>query len=241
MDIKKEFAFVLSDESVKDFFERLRTREPVFSIFDSLESFVASLNARASQNYELKDLCMLKLIERIQITSDKSVGLNLITYLLAPGLQRILQNILRGNKDIRAIWLLLWAEFFQCVQAYNLQKRQQKVAANILFDTYHRISEVMQTEYDWNKKTKPLEKWEIEIVNVELPNIHKQVMAFLQGDEDAGLKAVDIDIIISSRIYGESMKSTAQRLGLDYHNALKRRFRAEEQLRNYWWERANSD
>lgn len=241
MDIKKEFAFVLSDKSVKDFFRQLRNNEPAFQRFESLEAFVRTINDRTTQNYEVKDACLLKLIESIQITADKSAGLNLITYLLAPGLQRILYDALSKGDDLRETWLNLWCEFFQSVQHYPLHNRQHKVAANLLFETLRRIKNLTRAEHDWSRRTEPVDYRELKS-NENEPSLNFMLAtALINGEDKAGLNEIDLDLIISSRVYGESMKSVAQRWKLDYHNALKRRFRAEEHLRNYWQRKLETD
>ena len=234
MDIRKEFEFVLSDKPVKDFFHELRKKGFIFQRFESLETFIRTINDRTAQNFEVKDACLLELIARIQATEDKSAGLNLITYLLAPGLQRILREIVGVNRAAREGWLNLWKEFFQSVQHYPLTNRPHKVAANLLFDTYRRIRNFTQAEQDWRRRIELAEGLELKTDDTEPSPDFRFASALIEGEKNAGLNKIDLDLIISSRVYGESMKSLAKRLGLDYHNALKRRYRAEKHLRIYW-------
>jgi hypothetical protein len=241
MDIKKLFDFVPTEQKVNKFFLTLKLKTKVFASFIDLPDFTDFMYGSAGKNFDLKDACLLAIIGGIQTANDKAPGLNLITYLLAPGLQNILKKSLSGGSDIREEWLALWSEFFQIIQRYSLANRPHKVAANLLFDTYHRIKDLKENQQDWMRRIEPVEGHELKTNEEELSSDFRLASALLQGEDDAGLNKIDLDLVISSRVYGEPMKSLAQRLGLNYHNALKRRSRAEDNLRRYWRLKIDTD
>ena len=234
MDIKKEFEFVLSDKSMKDFFYQLRKEEPVFQHFESLESLAKTINDRKSQNFKVKDACLLTLIERIQTAENKSSGLNLITYLLAPGLQSILKDSISERDDLREVWLNLWWEFLQSIQNYSLSLRQRKVSANLLYETRHRIIAGKKSENRRQNMTKRIGDSDLATAESESSPYYELASALIEGADDAGLDSVDLDLVIASRIYGGSMKALAERWGLKYRTALQKRSRAEKAIRKYW-------
>ena len=239
MDIRKEFEFVFSDKSVKDFFQDLKNKNSIFQRFENLETLVRIINDRTAQNFEVKDACLLKLIERIQAAENKSAGLNLITYLFAPGLQRILYEIISKREIFQETWLGLWWQFMQSILNYPISLRPSRVSANLLYETRHRIRDEQRIEYFWQNNIESMGDRDWEAVEDAPSSCFRLASALIEGSDEAGLNEVDKDLVISSRIYGESMKSLAGRLGLDYHNALKRRYRAEKHLRDYWRQKNN--
>jgi len=241
MDIKKLFDFVPNDQQVKEFFLTLQRQSEVFNCFVDLPDFAEFMYQSAGKNYDLKDACLLKIIGGIQTADHKQAGLNLITYLLAPGLQNILVKSVFNDDDSTEVWPTLWSELFQSIQRYPLANRPHKVAANLLLDTLNRIRNVRQTENSWLQQKVTIESQEVKTDNDESSSFYQFASALLAGSDCAGLNKIDLDLVISSRVYDESMKSVAQRLGLDYHNALKRRYRAEAHLRSYWRRKIDND
>jgi hypothetical protein len=234
MDIKKEFEFVLSDKSVKGFFHQLRINEFAFQRFESLDAFVKVINDRTTQNYEVKDACLLKLIERIQTTDNKSAGLNLITYLLAPGLQRILYDFFSKGDDLRETWLNLWWQFLQSILNYPILLRPSRVSANLLYETQHRFKGEIISGHFWEKTTERLEDYNLFSIENESSRYRELAAALIEGIDDAGLDKTELDLVISSRVYGESMKMLARKWDMKYRSALQKRLRAEKSLRKYW-------
>lgn len=234
MDIKILFDFVPKDRHVNKFFMALRQQKEVFNRFADLPDFTKFMYVNAGKNFTIKDACLLAIIEGIQYIDNKTPGLKLITYLLAPGLQNILMKSVSGGEDLKELWSTLSLEFFQSILHYPLINRPHKVAANLLLDTHHRIRIILGTQQEWRSRIEPIEGREMKADEEETIIDSRFASAFLEGEDDAGLNTIDLDLVISSRVYGESMKSLAKRLGLDYHNALKRRNRAEKHIRNYW-------
>ncbi|MBC8278494.1 MAG: hypothetical protein H8E46_09700, partial [FCB group bacterium] len=61
-----------------------------------------------------------------------------------------------------------------------------------------------------------------------------------EGIDSASLSDLDLDLVTASRVYGESMKDLANRLGLEYWAAFKRRERAEKHIREYWTDKTRN-
>ena len=241
MDIKKQFEAAICEKSVKDFFTELQKEETVFHHFDSLQEFIEFMASRASCKAQLQDFCLLAIVRKIQSTEVQEGGLNLLTYLLAPGLQRILRDIFISAHGLSENWLNLWWEFFQSIQRYPLSRRRRNVATNILFDTRHRIRDKQKVENFWQNIIEPIGDHDWETEEDEPSSYSQLASALIEGTDEAGLNEVDMDLVISSRVYDESMKSIAKRLGLDYHNALKRRYRAEKRIESHWRRNIDKD
>ena len=241
MDIRKEFEFVLSDKSVKDFFNEIRIKESVFHCFESLEAFVRIINDRTRQNFEVKDACLLKLIARIQAAENKSAGLNLITYLLAPGLQRILYSATSKRDNFQETWLGLWWQFLQSVLNYPISLRPSRVSANLLYETQHRAKREIISDHFRENATERLEDHDLASTEDEPSQYEEFAAALIEGIDDFGLDQIELDLVIASRVYGESMKKLAEKWGLKYRTALQKRLRAEKNLRRYWRMKNNQD
>ena len=234
MDIKKQFETAISEKSVKDFFSGLQNEESVFNNFQSLQEFIDFMAIRVSINANLQDECLLAIVRKIKSSKIQEGGLNLLTYLLAPGLQCILHDIFTNTHDLSENWLNLWWEFFQSIDNYPLDRRQRKVSANLLFDTRHRIIAEKKSERTRQYITERIEDCDLGVAEDEQSPYYKLASSLIEGAEDAGLNRVDRDLVISSRVYNESMKMLAKRWGLKYRTALQKRYRAEKVIRKHW-------
>ena len=234
MDIKKQFEAALRDKSVRDFYKELQNEEVHFHQFENLQDFIDFMASRASCNEQLQDSSLLAIIRKIQASEIQEGGLNLLTYLLAPGLQRILRDTYTNIHNLSEDWLNLWWEFYQSIENYPLSLRQRKVSANLLFDTRHRIIAEKKSESRRQNITERMGDFDRAVAEKAPSPYYELASVFLESAEDAGLDRIDKDIVISSRIYDTSMKILADRWGLKYRTALQKRYRAEKVIREYW-------
>ena len=234
MDIKKQFEAALRDKSVRDFYNELQNEEVLFHQFENLQDFIDFMASRASCNEQLQDSSLLAIIRRIQAAEIQEGGLNLLTYLLAPGLQHILRDTFTNIHHLSENWLNLWWEFYQSIVNYPLSLRQRKVSANLLFETRHRITAEKKSESRRQNTTEKMGDFDIAAAEDAPSPYYELASVFLESAEDAGLDRIDKDIVISSRVYDASMKMLAKRWGLKYRTALQKRYRAEKTIREYW-------
>ncbi len=234
MDIKKEFEPSLNSRSVKELFESLIRGEAAFEPFRDLEGFVRFMEVRSEDSYALKDDCLLAIVRHVQSTVNPDAGLCLLTYLLAPGLQAILRDlVVRGNPLMEA-WSDLWWAFFQTAMSYPVVRRTSKVAANLLLDTRHRVVKARRDEASLQRQFETLERQDSGDEPETRHPAWDRARTLIDKEDTAGLKDADLTILLGSRVYGLDLKEIAERLGISYEAARKRRQRIERMLRDRW-------
>ena len=234
MDIRKEFEPSLKTRSVENLFVILLRNEKAFESFRSLNSFIRFMEQPSSDAYAVKDACLLALVCRIQASKESEAGFCLLTYLLSPGLQSILRDlILKGNSLMEA-WSDLWWAFCQTTMSYPVARRQRKIAANLLFDTRHRVQKILKAEVLLQSRLDSLKYDDPDDVLDEHHPQWDQARSMIEGVDTNGLNATDLAVLLGSRVYGENLKDIAHRLGLTYEAVRKRRQRIERSLRKRW-------
>jgi len=236
MDIKKQFAYVLTDKAVSRFFRELQEEYSVFGGFEDFTEFVQFMRIPSHLSVPKQNQCLLSIISKIQSTKEQEDGLSILTYLLSPGLQKMLyRNMIAGEKA-PAKFQSLWWHFFQSINKYPISNRPQRVAQNLLFDTLRGFLQEQRQERRWQNMESTDSNTIQEILSEEKPLHLDDIRAFMQGEDNAGLTEMDRDIVTSSRVYDESMHEIAERWGLENSTAYQRRYRAEKRLNKRWGE-----
>jgi len=233
MDIKREFEPSLHSSTVLYFYDLLNEYE-VFKRFENLDHFLQLMENMSSDCAHTKDACLLALISQIQNVKVYQPGLCLLTYILSPGLQRILRDMVCKGNLITEAWSDLWWHFFRRVQNYPVGRRPNKVAANLLLDTRHSLMDARKTENIYHSMMESNEEFEYECQTTEMHPCWERASSLISGSDPSGLSEVDTTLILGSRVYGEKLKDVANRLGISYGAARTRRNRAERKLREYW-------
>jgi len=233
VDIKKEFEPCLSTPSVRILFEILREEEAFFA-FDNIEQFLMTMRKRTLEDFPTQDACLGIIISHIQLNLHAEAGVKLLTYLLAPGLQAILKRLIHSRVELREAWSDLWWRFYQTVMGYPLIRRPHKVAANLIRDTEHKAFQSQRAEVDRLLRQEPLDNQELASEPSFVNPLFIKANRLIDGEEVTGFGEVDIAIVIGTRVYDEDMHDVADRLGISYEAARKRRQRTEKKIRQDW-------
>jgi len=234
MDIRKEFEPSLKTRSVENLFVILNCNEKAFESFQSLNSFIRFMEQPSSDAYDVKDACLLALVCRIQALKESDAGISLLTYLLSPGLQSILRDLILKNNGLMEAWSDLWWAFYQTTMSYPVARRKRKIAANLLLDTRHRVQKSLKTETSLQSQLDSLKYDDPEDVLDEHHTQWDQARSMIEGVDTNGLNATDLAVLLGSRVYGENLKDIAHQLGLTYEAVRKRRQRIERSLKERW-------
>jgi|GEM_PF-2200211 len=231
MDIKKEFESSLKTRSMQEFFQKLTMENPPLRKFASLTEMIEAVNDKASDNYRLKDACLLSLIKNIQQSVDKEAGLNLLTYLLASGLQRILRDSFRPGDDLGENWSEIWWTFLQMIERFSITTHRKKVAGILLRKTLAQVLKKRARIFDQQSQMSPIEESAVMLDNIVVQHFLTSDNIILEKIKEAEIDSLDFDVIIASRLYGESLEAISRRLGLNYSLIQRRRNRAEQKLK----------
>ena len=234
MDIKKEFEPSLKTESVQRFFQELLVENSGLPSFSSLREMIGAVNDRSSNHYDLNDSWLLAIVGKIQRSSDKEAGMILLTYLLAAGLQKILRENFKVGDDLHQIWSDVWWTFFQIVERYSTSQYREKVAAILLRLTDKKIKRRRKKKARLENEVATPEDLIEKTSNIEEQNFLEDDVNIFDEVKLAGLKPSDLDLVITSRVYGEALEDIAKELGIKYSTVQKRRKRTEQKLRKYF-------
>jgi len=233
MDIKKEFESSLGTKKVQQFFQELLKEHQELQRFANLEEMIEALNDRTVANYQWKDSCLRALVEKIQKSPDKEAGLSLLTYLLAPGLQAILRDNFRLGSDLHEIWSDLWWSFCQVIECFSTVDHRQQLAEIIMRKTAVRYERNRKKIEKTRGETLTLEDYKSAEAEIETAKYPPEYFSLSDFARDAGISSLDLDTIVGSRVYGESLDILSRRLGMSYYALQKRRKRAEQKLKKY--------
>jgi len=234
MDIKKEFSYVLTDKRVKRFFQELQEGNSVFGGFESLSAFIHFMHTPSHLSIPTQNQCLLSIISQIQTSSDQEAGLSLLTYLLSPGLQKILYRNIFAGESAQVKFQSLWWHFYQSIIHYPISNRPQRVAQNLLFDTLRGFLAEQRQYPKLRNNASPDSDTSQEFSVDNISSSIKEIGALIEGSDSFGLSAMDRDLVISTRIYEEPMQEIAERWGLNCTTAYHRRKQAEQKLKERW-------
>ena len=192
------------------------------------------VNDRTAKNYQVKDECLSALVEKIQKSVDKEAGMILLTYLLASGLQKILRENFKVGDDLQEIWSDVWWTFFQIVERYSTPQYREKVAAILLRLTDKKTKRLRKKNARLADEVAMPEDLVVKTNDIEEQNYLEDDVNIFAEVKLAGLNSSDLDLVITSRVYGESLEDIAKRLGIKYSTVQKRRRRTEQKLRKYF-------
>ena len=233
MDIRKEWESCLGTPEVQSLFETLRKDEGGFAAFSDLSEWLAQMRQRTPENFALQDACLWALVRRVQQRMDTQAALGLLTYLMAPGLQNILKEATRRPKPLHELWSEVWWSFLQTILKYPLERRRQRVAANLMMDTRNHLRRLWRSDSTREASLDEVDEAELAVQPQFDDQLQAQARALIEG-EGADITEEDNSILIGTRVYGEDLRDVARRLGITYEAARKRRQRIEEKLRQKW-------
>ena len=232
MDIKKKFEQSLRTKPVQRLFEEMLAESSGLARYSNLYAMIEAVNDRTAHNYQMKDECLITIVRIIQRKQDKEAGLILLTYLLAPGLQKILRDNFRSGDEFPTIWSEIWWSFYRVIERYSIDDHPRQVAGIILRKTLVQFERNRKEIKNGGVKTAPIADYGDTIAEV----IQNQSESFSLSEYviEAGINSSDVYIIIASRVYGESLEELSRRLGMSYYALQKRRKRAERKLKRYY-------
>lgn len=180
-----------------------------------------------------KDALLAALICRCQRNPDDGQARTAVIVCLLPGLRSIVrryQDIL-GRSDA---WAEVVSSLYVLAHAYDLARRPERVAANLLWDCTNRLLRCVRQERAWRdhndlgfsvncfvSRSSPIsESW--------LPD------PLGEGASHGILDSIDVALIAATRLTGVALADAGSLLGLSYEAAKKRRQRAEAGWVQWW-------
>ncbi len=222
--------------------EQLQTEVEFLRQFNSWDEVIGFMREGTSTNPE-KDEVLRPLFRAV--AQDQSPDWNTILLLIFwPGLESICFQKRHWDVDEDERWQNIMVTFFEVVSRIDVEQRTERLVQKLFNDTVHRLHDLYQGV--WMAKameipTSPEELKElaggVEGIDFEFMDHHERqenAVKSLRTHEKAGrISESDLQLIVTTRVNGQSLADYARVEGLGYETAKKRRQRAETAIRQY--------
>jgi hypothetical protein len=230
----------LKTESYQRLLDKLRDFAAIFHRFAVWTEVIAFMRVGSSRDLRKNDI-----LKAILWCHDDDWDHRWRTTLLTlfwPALVSLKHQKCRYDDDEDILWQhILWA-FHETVCQIDLTRRDHGLVQKLVNDTAHRLyaeynqewnAKKLQEEYVKKKRTAVTKGFnDMGIAEVDLEMEQETLIRWLQSFERRGLiSETDLHLIIGTRIYSESLAEAAEREGLGFEAAKKRRQRAEAKIR----------
>jgi hypothetical protein len=197
--------------------------EPALTSFPSVRPLVCFLQ-QPGADYDAKDAVLAALLHQAQ--TERHAG-RIVLQALLPGLKRLAGVYIRIPEEREEVWSTLLCACWERICTYPLQRRPQRIAANLLADTRRAL---------WKERTLALAQAERE---TPLPDLPLPPLALVAVDVERPLRravtagaisAEEAELIAATRIDGRDPRALAAQLRVSYNTLIVRRLRAERRL-----------
>lgn len=201
---------------------RWSEREPALRPFTSATELLASLRRRRGDNLA-EDAVLVALLRQ----ADDPLAGRVVLQALLPGLKRLAGRFLFETGEREELWSLLLAHLWAGIRSYPLERRPRKVAANLLLDAAHATLAELARERRLRAQPPAM------ALATEAPadRREQEEVVLARAVRAAALSRQEAQLILRSRIEGESLAEIAAEEGVGYDALRMRRRRAELRLR----------
>jgi DNA-directed RNA polymerase specialized sigma24 family protein len=210
----------LANGALRPALARWRQTEPAFRRIGNPAALLHALDTAG--DWKAKDELLLALV---RVARRDPLAARVVLQTLLPGLKRAAGRLLFDAAEREEVWELLLAGCWEQIRTYPLERRPRRVAANILLDTVHRTL----AERSRNRRQ------QMELTDADEPvatgGHGADVEAPLRRAVVAGaISEAEAELILTTRVDGQSLAQLAEECGLGYQALLMRRIRAEKRL-----------
>ena len=228
----------LASEPCLVLLEELRRADPFYQQFQSWAEVVTFMRTGTSCD-PAKDW-VLGPIFRCHEEDQDPRWRTILLVIFWPGLESLHRKKCLPDSEADVLWSnVIWA-FLQTVCKLKATRRADRLVQKVINDTYHRLHEIYIKEWAWPSYLSSLDKLPAADLARTVPTVDPAFAKFEQRhDQDAEIRRLnarheagslseqDLWLLIGTRIYGKSLRTCAECLGLSYEAAKKRRQRAE--------------
>lgn len=176
---------------------------------------------------ERKDSLLGALVRAGRVDPDAWLA---VIVCLVPGLRRAGRRFGHALGGDEAAAILVGA-VWERLRTYDLARRPQRVAANLVWDAIAALVRASRQQRRWDGTTRPLGRAENH--RVDEPELSAEAI-FAMAVDAGVLTPRDVVLIDATRRGGMPMSDAARVLGIGYEAAKKRRQRAEAGWAGWW-------
>lgn len=193
---------------------------------------------------EAADLCLRPILQALKFGLD-AYWREVMFYLFWPDLGRTACRLSRLDRDQDRLGSQTCWAFLQCIHRIDVERRTSRIGLKILNDVQHDVRSIYSRDAERNRRcismdvplgengrgVMSLGASDIQYAAFDLQHDRSWAMAKLRALVRSGrLSRADFLIIIGCHLYGRTLEEMAERQGLAYETAKKRRQRATAHL-----------
>lgn len=229
----------LASQEFVQLFKQLKETNPVLDRFDSAAELIDFLHDFKIEHFQENDEVLTALIKEYQSRNNNHLLYNYFFEILSPGLKsvfyrfkkRVVQDVALEDLDL---WNQIRLFFLEVLNSYDTRQKPSKVAMTILsrlrshLSVWHnRLRREQQGVYAYKKEHQD-QPYSASMaghsdIKEELNNLVKREI----------ISQEDLNLILSTRIYGYSLKDISQEKAIAYDVLKKRRQRLEKKILKY--------
>lgn len=236
--IKKEFLRVLHSEEFVRKFQHLKARSKILRLFGTPVQMQEFLHDKNDMDYRLKDCALRALMIEHRAAHADDLTIYLIG-LLMPGLRRVFSRLRAKTDGLEAdeLWSQIITFCLEHIEKYNFTRRPQKIAKNIVMDTFNSTLKWLKREQNYYNAKCPFEgTWLIERLSVEHCFDGGEACQLAPGEVLAllvkrGVVSVDnLYLIFATSVKGKTLRALAAELDQNYETVRKRHYRTAQAI-----------
>lgn len=190
------------------------------------------------------DLCLRPILQSLKVSRD-AYWRDVMFYLFWPDLGRIAGHLRRLDRDQDRLGSQTCWAFLQCLHRIDVEQRASRLGLKILNDVQHDVRSFYSRDAERRRRHcsidepngedgrgfKPLGAHDLQQAAFELQHDRSWAIAKLRALVRSGqLARADFLIVVGCHLYGRTLEEMAERQGLAYETAKKRRQRATAHL-----------
>ena len=195
--------------------------EPALAAFPEPARLIAFLRSDAPP--AAKDSVLRPLV---RLARDEPLAARVVLEALAPGLTRLAERVIFEERDRDELWALILGHAWQQIRRYPLERRPNKIAANLILET--RRAALAEFTRDRRRHCelppRPLSERAAPPASVDVETLLARAVAA------RAINADEAELILQTRIDGLPLRQLAAEHDVAYHTLNVRRLRAERRL-----------
>jgi DNA-directed RNA polymerase specialized sigma24 family protein len=209
-----------------------RAENATFARFGDPDALIAFLHRRGQP--DAKDTVLVALLVRAR---QEPLAGRVVFQAMLPGLKTLSARLGRSVVSFEELWQILFACLWERIVTYPVNRRQGRVAANLLLDTLKRTLAVLKQEANAHGQLLEVPLDEFDDLLATAPGSDGEtdgsvdVEAVLRRAVVAGrVTGEEAELILATEVDAVPLAVVAERLGVSYNAVKIRRQRAEQRL-----------
>lgn len=232
----------IREERYSELLRGLQARQPLFSRFASWDDLLMFMRNGSSQDSCKNDL-LRAMLEAYKADNDPRWPVLLLA-VFWPGLESLCLRRQMWESDLDELWQATVIVFLESLRRVDTAERPTRLVQKIINDTAHHLHDEFRRRWrrtdgevltDWDTlQGLAAKRVHYEPDRLYVMDAHDAAVWRLRVHVDEGrISEADFNLVVGTRIYGQSISDYARSSGESYEALKKRRQRAEACIRQH--------